>query len=312
MVADALSRIETVVVEDYSVIAKEQENDDDLRQWLAAEDTGIHLIRVPLRDVNTAPTETPSKQTRPVTRSITRQHENITRENDTTASIWVDDSCGILRPFIPVSLRKSVFEKLHNTSHPGITGSHHMISQRFMWPYMRKDIKEWVRQCTGCQRAKSPSPHQTTTWRFRDSRRPVFSCPHRHHPPASIRRVSLLPHSSRPLHTMAGGMADKGHERENSRGNVSRKLDFPLRLSSFHHKYRPRKKLRVRFASSTERGNGVHAKPHNSLSPSGQRTGRTTYTARSRLRSPLTGKRSGQKQLPLVLLGLRKHVEGGH
>ena len=154
VVADALSRIETVVVEDYSVIAKEQENDDDLRQWLETEDTGIHLIKVPLRDVNTAPTETPSKQTRPVTRSITRQHENITRENDTTASIWVDDSCGILRPFIPVSLRKSVFEKLHNTSHPGITGSHHMISQRFMWPYMRKDIKEWVRQCTGCQRAK--------------------------------------------------------------------------------------------------------------------------------------------------------------
>ncbi|BHF59835.1 hypothetical protein SprV_0100279600 [Sparganum proliferum] len=55
------------------------------------------------------------------------------------------------RPFVPPSLRRQVFSSLHNLSHPGSRATDKLVSDRFVWPGMHKDLKAWARTCLGCQ-----------------------------------------------------------------------------------------------------------------------------------------------------------------
>ena len=59
-----------------------------------------------------------------------------------------------IRPVVPDSFRKDVFHKLHSLSYPGIKSTVRLISQRFVWPNMKQDIRAWVRGCTVCQANK--------------------------------------------------------------------------------------------------------------------------------------------------------------
>ena len=47
-----------------------------------------------------------------------------------------------------------MFETLHFLSHPGIKASQKLISQRFVWPGMRLDVKGFVNNCIACQQTK--------------------------------------------------------------------------------------------------------------------------------------------------------------
>lgn len=39
-------------------------------------------------------------------------------------------------------------------SHPGAAVSIKLVSERFIWPSLRKDVRTWVRECTSCQKSK--------------------------------------------------------------------------------------------------------------------------------------------------------------
>ena len=69
-------------------------------------------------------------------------------------SVYCDVSTTPPRPFVPVLLRKQVFDSLHSLSHPGVSASAKLIAERFVWPGIRKDCREWARACLQCQRAK--------------------------------------------------------------------------------------------------------------------------------------------------------------
>nr|CAH8872176.1 unnamed protein product [Trichobilharzia regenti] len=69
-------------------------------------------------------------------------------------TILCDMSTGTPRPIVPTSLRRTVFESLHNLSHPGIRATDKLISARFAWPGMNRDVRQWTRACLQCQRAK--------------------------------------------------------------------------------------------------------------------------------------------------------------
>ena len=69
-------------------------------------------------------------------------------------TLLIDLSTGIARPLVPQSHRQKIFDLLDGLAHPGIKASLKLISQRFVWPGMRKDIKNWVKTCISCQRAK--------------------------------------------------------------------------------------------------------------------------------------------------------------
>ncbi|BHF78145.1 hypothetical protein SprV_0602125600 [Sparganum proliferum] len=69
-------------------------------------------------------------------------------------TILCDVSTPSHRPFVPPSLRRKVFSSLHNLSHPGSRATDKLVSDRFVWPGMHKDLKAWTRACLGCQRNK--------------------------------------------------------------------------------------------------------------------------------------------------------------
>ena len=48
----------------------------------------------------------------------------------------------------------STLYSVHSFSHPGIRASRHLISERFVWEGMQKDIAEYTRACVPCQQSK--------------------------------------------------------------------------------------------------------------------------------------------------------------
>ena len=58
--------------------------------------------------------------------------------------VLCDTSTSYPRPFVPCTLRKSIFDSLHAISHPGIKSSIKMIKARFYWPHMDKPSKNYV------------------------------------------------------------------------------------------------------------------------------------------------------------------------
>ncbi|BHF74297.1 hypothetical protein SprV_0501738200 [Sparganum proliferum] len=71
-----------------------------------------------------------------------------------SGTILCDVSTLLHRPFVPASMRRAVFQTLHELSHPGIRASQKLLAERFVWPGMNKDVKAWTRSCLSRQRNK--------------------------------------------------------------------------------------------------------------------------------------------------------------
>nr|AAK07485.1 gag-pol polyprotein [Clonorchis sinensis] len=71
-----------------------------------------------------------------------------------SGSIFCDMSTGSARPIVPEAFRRVVFDHFHGFSHPGIRATRKLISARFVWPFMNKDLTSWAKQCIACQRSK--------------------------------------------------------------------------------------------------------------------------------------------------------------
>nr|VZI07627.1 unnamed protein product [Spirometra erinaceieuropaei] len=126
VVADALSRIEMASITtdaiDFTLMAEAQRSDDELSQY-RHENSSLRLQDVPL------PTG--------------------------TGTITCDLSTGHERPFVPATLQRRVFNALHNLSHPGVRATVKLITDRFVWPKINRDVRRWTRSCLPCQRAKT-------------------------------------------------------------------------------------------------------------------------------------------------------------
>lgn len=69
-------------------------------------------------------------------------------------SAWCELSENVPRPFVPLSLRRRVFTVMHGLGHYGRAATFRLISDRFYWPKMRKQISQWVQECLICQQQK--------------------------------------------------------------------------------------------------------------------------------------------------------------
>ena len=58
------------------------------------------------------------------------------------------------RPVVPASWTRTIFEAIHNLSHPGPKPSVQAVSSRYVWKGMKKDVRNWVRTCHACQTSK--------------------------------------------------------------------------------------------------------------------------------------------------------------
>ena len=74
--------------------------------------------------------------------------------SDSNTNIVGDVSTGSFGPIVPESMRKQVFDVFHSLSHPGIRATRSLIKERFVWPRMNSEIKDWVTTCVPCPTAK--------------------------------------------------------------------------------------------------------------------------------------------------------------
>ncbi|CAK9804112.1 Transposon Tf2-11 polyprotein [Anthophora plagiata] len=122
VVADALSRVEAVEhTIDFEKLAKSQAQDEELQDLLKKE-SNLQLRKVSLPG--------------------------------TSSNIFCDISTETIRPFVTLPFRRVVFNMLHGLSHPGINATVKLITQRYVWPSIKKDIREWTRSCIPCQKSK--------------------------------------------------------------------------------------------------------------------------------------------------------------
>ncbi|XP_054647648.1 uncharacterized protein gdpd2 isoform X2 [Dunckerocampus dactyliophorus] len=122
--ADCLSRAIASTVQlglDYAAMARDQEHDDSVRALRSAT-SGLHVQRVPV--------------------------------GDSGAVLWCDVSSGVARPLVPARWRRKVFDAVHGLSHPGRKPSARLVSQKFVWRGLKKDVLAWSDSCVACQRAK--------------------------------------------------------------------------------------------------------------------------------------------------------------
>jgi len=68
--------------------------------------------------------------------------------------VLCDESMGRPRPLVPVSLRKQLFEAIHNLAHPGTRASRRLIAAKYVWRGLNKDVAAWCRACQHCARGK--------------------------------------------------------------------------------------------------------------------------------------------------------------
>ena len=80
-------------------------------------------------------------------------------------TLLCDTSTAKPRPFLPAACRRPIYDRFHNLSHPGVKATLKLLTQRYFWPDMQRQIRQWVRECQRCQEAKvhrhTKAPFQT-------------------------------------------------------------------------------------------------------------------------------------------------------
>ena len=135
VVADALSRIETI-----STTVSPQ----------SPVESSNRFSILTITELSEAQESDPELQ-----RLITTPSPNSSLILDKIDGIYCDLSKrGYKRPFVPLPLRRRIFDQYHNLAHPGVKRTRILISTRFVWPKMNTNISEWVQACIPCQRSK--------------------------------------------------------------------------------------------------------------------------------------------------------------
>ncbi|GFS08316.1 Pol polyprotein [Elysia marginata] len=125
MVADCLSRaaLSNVVLDiDYDAMAKAQKEDKDVKAFPTAI-TGLRIMLFPTNN----------------------------------SSLLCDVSTGQPRPLVPQSFQRHVIEAIHNLAHPGRKATVKLVSQRFVWHGLKKQVNQWAKECLACQQSKIQS-----------------------------------------------------------------------------------------------------------------------------------------------------------
>jgi transposase InsO family protein len=122
--ADTLSRIGSISsAGDFRALSMAQENDAELQELLRPDaNTGLRLEKITIPGTN--------------------------------LTLYCDITTGEPRPFVTPTLRRPVFNSLHNLSHPGIRATTKLVTDRFVWPNIKRDCRQWTCTCTQCQRTK--------------------------------------------------------------------------------------------------------------------------------------------------------------
>ena len=68
--------------------------------------------------------------------------------------LTIGKSTGTLRPVVQVQFRHSIFDHVHPLLHPSIQATQNLITARYVWPGINKDVQRQVKTCIKCRRSK--------------------------------------------------------------------------------------------------------------------------------------------------------------
>ena len=75
--------------------------------------------------------------------------------DDGQSKLLCDTSTGVPRPLVPAGMRRKVFELVHGLSHPGTRATVRIITSKFVWHGIAKDVRAWARGCMGSRQRRS-------------------------------------------------------------------------------------------------------------------------------------------------------------
>jgi hypothetical protein len=55
---------------------------------------------------------------------------------------------------VPAAHRRQVFSAFHSLGHPGVKATGRVMGERVVWPFMKREIAAWVKDCQAYSRAK--------------------------------------------------------------------------------------------------------------------------------------------------------------
>lgn len=137
IVADTLSRISAIVSPsaiDFHVLSELQQIDSELKNLIDDPNCSLKL-----------------------------EKQKIPGSN---LEIYCSELNNNFRPFVPLSMRKSIFDVLHNYSHPGKKATLELVKSRFVWPSIKRDCNSWSKTCLKCQRAKVTRHNKSPSGKF--------------------------------------------------------------------------------------------------------------------------------------------------
>lgn len=70
------------------------------------------------------------------------------------------------RPYIPYSLRSSIFKLFHTTNHPSAKVTKDLIEASYYWPKLKTDVEHWASHCFQCQQSKVGRHNKTRLKNF--------------------------------------------------------------------------------------------------------------------------------------------------
>lgn len=115
--ADLLSRVNAISVIDYSALATDQTNNEELKRLIT---TNPNLKPIAFPD----------------------------------ATLICDTSNDRIKPFITTNFRTSFIKSVHDLAHQGRRATIKLMTTRFFWPSICKDTANFVKACQSCQIAK--------------------------------------------------------------------------------------------------------------------------------------------------------------
>ena len=124
----------------------------------------IHSISVQLGiDYSATAAAQKSKEAKTCRTAITRftlQDVNFDVSDET---ILCDISTGYLRPIVLLNFCRKVFEVIHNLLHPSVRCTRDLVSEKFMWCDLKKQVSMLAKSCIVCRRSITEVKHSRTT-----------------------------------------------------------------------------------------------------------------------------------------------------
>ncbi|GFT99885.1 hypothetical protein TNCV_749351 [Trichonephila clavipes] len=68
--------------------------------------------------------------------------------------LWCDISTQKIRPYIPQKFRFQIYQLIHSLAHPGIKSTVKLMTEKYVWSDIKKQVREWAKACIRCQKCK--------------------------------------------------------------------------------------------------------------------------------------------------------------